>query len=271
MRHLFLLPCLLLPNLALAHGTAAESEDTSGDDAHDGLVLHEGDAYESCYIDLHGELSDEAFRTLTGEFGSVAFSPLASARSLGAGHFEFGVSYRALSLDDTTDAWNHGWSRPEAAHWLGPVQLPVLLGRVGSTDRLDAELMVSGDPQSNWMLGGVAVRGQLLTQDERVPVDLSVRGSFNHLFFADELGLESATVEVLAGRRFGPVSPYAGVGVTGALGIERSDDVDLDAALTANPQALLGAELALGPGRLVVEGVGTTRLSSLNFKLGLGF
>jgi hypothetical protein len=224
---------------ALAHGDEASAD------------LHVGYAYDSCYIDLHPELSTADFRQFSREFADAgAFLPLAGATSLGRGHVTFGLSLNQTFLDDTTPQWNETFTHPGEDHYLGQPGLPVLQTRVGLSERVDGELMVTGDPQSNWAIAGLGARRLLVLESERAPVSLSARGTWTHLLGADELNHDSATMELLASRRFGRFTPFAGAGLTGSLATEEADDVSLDRALSVGARGALGAELAVGPLRL---------------------
>jgi hypothetical protein len=213
--------------------------------------LHVGYEYDSCYIDLHEELGARDFRVFGRQFADAgAFQPMAGARPLGAGHVAVGLNYNQTFLDDSTPQWNHTFSHPGDDHFLGSPALPTLQGRVGLGERTDAELMLTGDPNSNWAIAGLAARRVLLLESEKVPVTVSGRATFVHLLGAPELEHESAGLEVLASRTFGPVTPYAGAGAAGALAIEKTEELDLGSAVTFGGRATVGAELALGPFRL---------------------
>lgn len=224
---------------AWAHGDQAAAD------------LHVGYAFDSCYIDLHPELGAADFRQFSREFADAgAFLPLAGAPTLGRGHVAFGLSLNQTFLDDTTPQWNETFTHPGEDHFLGQPGLPVLQGRAGLGERVDGELMVTGDPQSNWAIAGLGARRLLVLESERAPVSLSARATWTHLLGADELNHESATLELLASRRFGRFTPFAAAGLTGALATEQADDVALDRALSAGARGALGAELAVGPLRL---------------------
>src|SRR5204863_231626 len=83
-------------------------------------------------------------------------------------------------------------------------------------------LMYTMDPSSNWGIGGVALRHGFLEQSETTPLSLAGRATYEHLIGPDEVNVDGAALESLVSHRFGVLSPFAGVGVTGSLGSEQA-------------------------------------------------
>lgn len=241
-RRAFLVGAPLLANAAHAHGPE-----------HD-VDLHVGYDQQSCYIDLHPELTAQQFRDFGREFADAGvFLPMAGAEPLGGGHLSVGLTYNQTFLDDTQPQWNNTFSHPGNHHFLGSPALPILQGRLGLTDRVDVELMTTGDPSSNWAVVAAAARVGLL--GEAAPVSIAGRATYTHLLGAEELNLGSAGVEGLVSRGFGPFTPYVGAGVATTRAVERTDELDLDHATAVGGRATVGAELALGPVRLTGQGM----------------
>ena len=183
---------------AVAH---AESE---------GVVLHEGYDYDSCYIDLHSELTQSQLGSFGRKFTDAgAFMSMSGAESLGGGHVRLGLTYSQTFIDD-------------------------------------AELMYTMDPSSNWGIGGVALRHAFLEQSETTPLSLAGRATYEHLIGPDEVNVDGAALESLVSHRFGVLSPFAGVGVTGSLGSEHTDELSLDPAFAWGARATAGLELNVG-------------------------
>src|SRR5688572_7066662 len=73
---------------------------------HGGVELHVGTDYESCYFDLHPELTGDQFQEFAGEGGQIIRSrQLTSADTLGAGVVDVSLGYARFFLDDTKGAW----------------------------------------------------------------------------------------------------------------------------------------------------------------------
>lgn len=255
MKYALLLLALVFSATASAHGEDA-GEHTN--DRPDGPVLHEGYAYDNCYIDLHPELTQEGFRQFNAEFGSgYAFTPFSGPGPLGAGHVQFGLALRKVSVDDSEPAWNDSWTHPGHDHWLGPVDLPILQARVGLSERTDVEAMFSLG-MANWVIAGLGVRHQVLPAEERF--DLAVRGSVQVAHAAGVWTLVSTGGDLTLGKRVElgtrhlTATPYAGLGLNSAVGTESDADVDLAPVVTFSPRATAGLELGIGPARIGVEG-----------------
>ncbi|MCB9779749.1 MAG: hypothetical protein H6742_14385 [Alphaproteobacteria bacterium] len=246
--------------LFLALSSPALAHDESRDAAHAGIELHVGYAYDSCYIDLHDSLDDAAFRRFNREFASgYAFTSQSGPRTLGDDHVQLGLVVRSIGIDEASDAWNDTWTHPGEDHWLGPVDLPILQGRVRLTEQMDLEAMFSMG-MANWYIGGVGLRHTLTQQGERMPVDLSLRETVQVVHAIDTWTLGTVGVEAVAGRTFPlgtpkiTATPYLAAGLTAGLGGESDDDVDLARAAVVSPRATAGLDLALGPVRGGVEG-----------------
>src|SRR6185436_7135705 len=210
----------------------------------EGVVLHEGYDYDSCYIDLHSELTQSQLGSFGRKFMDAgAFLSMSGADSLGGGHVRLGLTYMQTFIDDAEPEWNNTFSHPGDDHWLGMPAIPMLTGRVGLPARIDAELMYTMDPSSNWSIGGVALRHALLEQSETMPLSLAARATYEHLIGPDEVNVDGASLESLVSHRFGVISPFAGVGVTGSLGSEHTDELSLDPAFAWGARATAGLEL----------------------------
>jgi hypothetical protein len=232
---------MLLPLLTLYTSPAhahAESE---------GVALHVGYEYDNCYVDLHSELTQAQLGTFGREFMDAgAFLPMAGAESLGAGHVRLGLTYNQTFIDDAEPQWNNTFSHPGDDHWLGRPAIPMIQGRVGLPANLDAELMFTGDPSSNWAVAGAAVRQAVLQQSEVMPLSLAARATYEHLLGPSDVKVDGAALESLVSHRFGPVSPYAGLGLTASLGSEHTNELSLDPAWAWGGRATAGAELDIG-------------------------
>src|SRR5512144_1661753 len=190
-----LLGALALPARVLAHAGGGGARD---------VVLHVGDAYSSCYFDLHPELTASEFREFAAEGGQMArFRQTSGAATLGAGSFDVALGYSLFFLDDTKGAWNNTMSHPAADHYLGEqLGIPYLALRVGVTDAVDAEAYGTLNPQSNYGLVGVAAKVRLLEQSERTPVSLAVRPSASGLGGPAEVQAWNLSTDVSVSREF---------------------------------------------------------------------
>lgn len=258
--------------LAIASSSLAHAHDSG----HQGIELNEGYAYNNCYIDMNDGLGDTAFRRFNREFTSgYAFTSLSGPRTLGDDHVQLALAIRPIAIDESSDAWNQTWTHPGEDHWLGPVELPILQGRVRLTEHTDLEAMFSLG-LSNWFIGGLGVRQTLLHQDEEMPLDVSMRGTVQVVHAFDTWTLGTLGVDAVAGRTLAlgapwlTATPYLGVGLAGGLGVESDEDVDLAPAAVFSPRATAGLELAVGPVRGSVEG-SVSDVLQWNVALGAAF
>ncbi len=227
-----LLALLTFPTLTFAHGESAE-----------GPQLHVGDAYDSCYFDLHPELTQGQLQEFTREAAGIArFHQLDSARTLGRLNFDIALSMSWTPIDDSKGAWNNMFSHPDDEHWLGEVQsVPRLQARIGATDWLDFGIWGSADPNSNYGFVGVESKVALLRQMEGWPVDFALRPHATTLIGPSELRFWTASTDASVSRTFfGTLAPYVGVGGSMSVATETSDDVDLDTAVAFAPVAVAG-------------------------------
>lgn len=235
-------------------------------DPHAGIVLNVGYEYDNCYIDMNPGLGQGAFQQFNREFASgYAFTALSGPRTLESRRVQVGLTMRPIQIDESTDAWNETWTHPGEDHWLGPVELPILQGRVRVTPGTDLEAMFSMG-LANWYIGGLGLRHAVLRRDAATPVDVSVRETVQVVHAIDTWTLVSVGADATAGRTFElglpwlTATPYVGLGMAAALGAESDDDVDLDTAAVFSPRATAGLELAAGPVLAGVEGT----LSNVN-------
>lgn len=232
-----LLTVLAVPTRALAH---------SG--SHDGgsrdIELHVGNAYESCYFDLHSALTARQFRQFAAEGGQMGhFRQVSGASTLGAGVFDVSLGYSYFFLDDAKGAWNNTMSHPQADHYLGQeLGIPNLTLRVGLTDRLDAEVYGTLNWQSNYGIVGVATKIRVLEQGHGSPVSVAIRPSASALVGPAEVQVYTLAGDASVSYRIGGFEPFAGVGLRSTVAIDNSDDTDVGHQDAHRPIAFAGLD-----------------------------
>lgn len=221
---------------ALAHG--------GGDPQNPRVVLHVGNDYESCYFDLHPELTGGELRGFAAEGGQlIRFRQTSGADTLGAGTFDVGFAYQYFFLDDTKGAWNNTMSHPDTEHYLGQeLGAPYLTLRFGITDDIDGELYGTANVQSNYGFVGLASKVRLLEQGQGSPVSVAVRPSLSGLVGPSELQAWNFNVDLSVSHSFHGIAPFVGMSLSTTLAAETSDDVDLGAQLAVRPLAFAGVD-----------------------------
>jgi hypothetical protein len=227
--------------LAVTLASAPVRAQTSGGDSlrpH----LHVDDAYSSCFFDLHPELTQAEFDEFTAELGSILRPhQLGDTRTLGKGHFDVGLDFARTGINDAKGAWNNTMSHPTADHYLGQsIQFPRLVARLGVSDRVDLGVSGGLDPHSNWGLASVEARIVVMRQGPARPVSVAVRPSLTSLIGPHEVWVGNASLDILVSRALGSFAPYVGFSSSASLGVERSNDVDLDHAVAARSPVYAG-------------------------------
>jgi hypothetical protein len=218
--------------------------------------LHVGYAYESCYIDLHPELTSGQLRTFSREFADAgAFVPMAGAQPLAPWRIGIGLTYNQTFIDDTKPQWNNTFSHPGDDHWLGRPALPIIQTRLGLPRAFEAELMLTGDPASNWALAGAALRKSLLSETTGAPASVTARLTYLHLLAVDELDLDAASLEGIVSRTFGRFTPYAAIGAAVSRAAEHTSELALGSRTAFGARATAGLEVALWRFRLAAQGM----------------
>ena len=225
---------LALPAGARAHG---------GGDPRD-VGLHVGSAHDSCYFDLHPELTRRQFRQFAAEGGQILrFRQVSAADTLGAGSFDVDVGYAYFFLDDAKGAWNNTMSHPQSDHYLGEqLGVPYLTLRLGLTDRVDGEVFGSLNPQSNYGFLGFASKIRILDENHGAPVSLAVRPSASALLGPSEVQAYNVATDLSVSRRFHGIAPFAGVTLSTTAVVDSSPDTDVGHQSATRAVAFAGVD-----------------------------
>ena len=215
--------------------------------------LHSDPSVDDCSVRFASTLSQGAFRRFVREFGSVsAFKQASAPGTIGKGRVLMGIEWTRFTIDDRADAWNDTFTHPHDEHPLGSTQqFPKLRLRVGVTDDLDIGAFYTRNFEANYGWAGIDGTYRVLTESERAPVSVAVRGAYTKTLYVSDMDMHALTVDVSAGRRVGSVvRPYVGVGADAVLATETSDSVSLRREMVVAPHVLGGVEVGLG--RMVV-------------------
>jgi len=229
---------VVIPGLALVLSlpTAASAEPS--------VELHVvSDSYESCFFDLHPELTADEFKTFAAEVGQPLRSrQMASARTLGTGGVAVSMGYSYFLIDDTKGAWNNTMSHPDADHYLGNLQFPFLEVRAGITKKIDAEVYGSLNWMSNYGFFGMASKINLLDEADQMPVSVSVRPSAAALLGPSEMQAFNISGDLAVSRNFHGLSPFAGLTLSSTLAVNSSPDTNVGNQVAFRPVGFAGLE-----------------------------
>jgi hypothetical protein len=199
-------------------------------------ILHVDPRYQSCFFDLHPELTQSEFEEFTGEIGSILRPrQLADATTLGKGRFEVGLALAHTGIDDAKGAWNNTMSHPTKDHYLGDaIVLPLIVARMGVSDRVDLGISGGLNPDSNWGVATAEAKIALMRQGPNRPVSIAIRPTVASLIGPEEVWAGNASVDVSVSRKLGSFAPYIGGASNASFGVERSQEVDLKDAVETN-------------------------------------
>jgi hypothetical protein len=210
--------------------------------AADPPILHVDDSYDSCFFDLHPELTQEDFDEFTREASFIIHDhQLDSAEALGRGEIAVSLDYTSTAVDDSKGAWNDTMSHPDADHYLADsLAFPRLSLRVGVSRRVDVGVWGTADVQANYGFIGLESKVTVLEQNDASPVSVAVRPTAASLFGPEEVTVADLGLDVSVSHRWKGLSPYLGFTGHTAIALERSDDVDLENGTAAQLAAFAG-------------------------------
>ncbi len=237
--------------------------------------LHVNHSWKECSFQLDSALTQGAWKQFTREAGLVVyFRSLATAQPLGKGRFEFSMLQWGSAIDDGDAAWNDTFVHPDSAHYLksgSRLAFPGLMVRAGLTDKTDAGVYFTKNPDANYGFFGAQLQQNLASSAGWAA---SVRTSFVSMFGPDDLDFTVYGAELVGSRtrqigNQAAVSLYAGTSAYFARSHEKSAVVDLEDEGVLGAQGMLGAELKLFRVRFAAE-YNAAKVQTLSFKVGLG-
>jgi hypothetical protein len=233
--------------------------------------LHVNPAFENCSIELDPSLTQSQFHKFTREAGMfLTFKLLAPAEPLGAKKFELGLEYSRFRIDDSDPAWNNTFSHPDENHYLGEViKMPKLFARMGVSDRIDVGFYFTKNPEANYGFLGGEMKYAFF-QEPAKPAAAAVRASYATLLGVDDMDFHVFGVDVSTSKNLGMLTPYLGIGVNLARGIETTSKVNLDNETILTPRGIIGARFSISIISLTAE-MDIAALSTFSLRAGFQF
>lgn len=258
----------------LCQAFVAPSKSSAHHSGSHSVVLHTNNRWSECAIVLDPSLTQGDFNAFIAEVSELMYlHPLAGAKPLGRLKFEVALETHAARIEDWKPKWNNTFSHPDPNHTLVGdshiLSIPGLRGRIGVTDRTDAELFFTINPESNYGFLGAAVKYAIVNSPGS-KWGASVRGSYLRLLWVDDMDLDQVAADVLVSRDIWHFRPYAGGALAVSYGVEKTDKLDLSKETVFLPMGLVGTEfvwkhLSLG----IEQGIG--KLATTSFKVGATF
>jgi hypothetical protein len=241
--------------------------------AASGQVLHVNHEWDDCAIVLAPGLTQHAWHQFVSEVGVVMyFRPMTSAKPLGKRNVEFAVLRTGTRIDDQDAAWNDTFSHPDSTHWLfdgDALQIPGLMLRMGVTDRIDAGVYFTKNPNSNYGFIGGQVQYAFL-DGVTAPVAAAGRLNVVTLFGPEDVSATVYGADVLVSKdvaRF--LTPYAGISGYLSRASEKTSTVNLDDENVFGVQGMLGISARVSVITVGAE-LNLARVMGYSFKVGVG-
>ena len=273
MKRELLMSVAIAAAVALVHQPAAAQSNAHRGHVHD---LHTSPRWQECSFQIDPSLTQGAWRQFTREAGLVVyFRPVADARAMGKGNFEFSILQWETGINDADPAWNDTFVHPDAEHVLyegDGLKFPGLMVRSGITAKTDIAAYVTKNPNANYGFYGAQLQRVLAGNGNW---SAAARGSFVSMYGPDDLDFSVYGVDLVASRtirlnRWASVSPYAGISHYLARSHEKTTAVTLDDETVAGSQGSFGAALNIAAARLAAE-YNVASVRSLSLKVGVGF
>lgn len=238
------------------------------------VTLHTNDEWEECAIVLDPSLTQGDFHDFIGEISEYMYlRPLAGAKPLGKFNFDLTLEMRSAEIEDWEPKWNNTFSHPDHDHTLAGddhrLSIPGLRGRMGITDKMDAELFLSVNTDSNYGFTGLAIKYAFI-DDPDLKWAASVRGSYTTLLGVDDMDMNQIAADFVVSRDIWYFRPYVGGALALSYGVETTDKVDLSDETPLSPMALIGTQFVW---KYLSAGIEQSfgRLSITSVKIGATF
>lgn len=257
---------IAVPGAAIVLSLAAAAPQASGQ------TLHTNHDWDECAIVLDPALTPAAWQQFTRELGLVTyFRPMASARPMGAKHFEVALVNWGSRIDDADAAWNDTFSHPDGEHWLfegSSLYIPGVMVRAGVSDRVDVGAYVTKSIGANYGFIGGQVQYNVLNDAAR-QLAAAGRISMVHLFGPEDVNASTYGLDFVVSKAVGVLEPYVGVSGYLSRAQETTSKVDLADETALGAQATLGVAARVSVLRLGAE-YNLAKVSGISMKVGFG-
>ena len=238
-----------------------------------GQTLHVSDRWENCSFVLDPSLTQDAWHQFAHEAGLVSyFRPMTSAKPMGVKHFEIALINMTSPIEEADPAWHDTFVHPDSAHWLfegDAMGFPLILARVGITDKIDGGLAWIYNPGTNYGYWGGQIQYNLLNDPEN-GIAAAVRASTVFLYGPSDLNMGIYGLDAIVSKDMNWFSPYAGVSTYLARAHETTTKVDLDDESIFGVQAMIGVAAKISLLRIGAE-INFAEITTTSILIGVGF
>jgi hypothetical protein len=207
----------------------------------------------------------EAFsKDLVASFSYKAGAP---AEPLGVIGFDVGISITATDLK-ATSAWEKAMSGDES---ISTLYVPKLYIQKGLPLGIDVGAFYFTIPNSNLEAWGAEIKYAIIDGSTVMPA-VAVRGGISKMLGADQITVESNSLDVSISKGFLVLMPYAGVGRVWATSTpEGTAAAVLNEISLSESKVFVGLGFQPGIFNMAFERDTTASITSYTFKMGLAF
>ncbi len=199
-----------------------------------------------CSMVIDPTLTQGQWNKFTKQVGAIiTFKSLASAEPLGKMNFIVGIDYAYTPIDQHDLAWINTFTHPDEDCPLGDaITYPIIRARMGVSDNIDVGAYWTSAPEANYGMVGGELKYKFLQESEKLPA-AAVRASVSLLTGVDDYNLNVYSVDLIASKKFGMLTPYVGIKESFAVGTETTSKVDLDKESILITQGYVGVAYSI--------------------------
>ena len=252
--------------LMFALVTASYAHDNSSD-----VYWHIDPSVKSCSMFIDPSLTQAQWGSFVRQVGAItSFKSLSPAEPLGRMNFRVGIDYASSPIDQRNSSWINTFTHPDADCPLGDaVVIPTLRASMGLTEDMDIGAYWTTAPSANYGMVGGEVKYAFMRESETMPA-AAVRGSVMILTGVQDFDLNVYSVDVLASKRIGAFTPYAGLRESLSIGTETTSKVNLAQEKVPVTQGYAGVSVSIWMLNLVAE-YNVSNVNTLAFMVGFRF
>ncbi len=233
-----------------------------------GVYWHIDPSVKTCSMVIDPALTQAQWHTFTRQVGMIAsFKSLAPASTLGKMNFRIAIDYGRTPVDQHDPSWINTFTHPDENCPLGDrINYPTIRASMGVTDDMDAGVYGTVAPGANYGAVGGEFKYAFLPEVETYPA-VAARASVTFLTGVPDFDLNICSLELLASKKFGFVSPYIGFRQNLVVATETTTKVNLNRESNFFPQGYAGVSFSSWVMNLALE----YNVSEVNtFALALG-
>ncbi len=235
------------------------------------VYWHIDRSVKTCSMVIDPSLTQAQWHTFVRQVGAISSSKsLASAKTLGTLKFNVGVDYGTSPVDQHDPAWINTFTHPDEDCPLGDaVVVPTLRASVGIADNMDLGGTWTSAPGANYGLLGADFKYAFLQESESSPA-VAARASVTLLTGVPDFDLNIYSVEALASKQIGMLTPYVGVRTSLVIGTETTSKVDLQRESLGIAQGYAGVTCSVWMLNVAAE-YNVSTVNTLAIALGVNF